>query len=78
MVITFVTIRLIQRSYVKSLNSKYSLDYMLNKKKSRFQILVFSIIFGVIGTLIVQNLGWEPALKLFNYKPFEILTHILI
>ena len=72
MVITFVTIRLIQRSYVKSLNQNIIPDYMLNKKKSRLGILVFSIIFGVIGTLIVQNLGWEPALKLFNYEPFGV------
>ncbi|MGM8215635.1 UPF0182 family membrane protein [Bacillaceae bacterium W0354] len=72
MVITFFTIRLIQRSYVHSLNQNIIPEYMLNKKKSRKGIFVISILFGLLGTLIVQNVGWEPALKLLNYEPFGI------
>ena len=70
--ITFFTIRFIQRAYVHSLNQNIIPEYMLNKKRSRKAIFVISIVFGILGTLIVQNIGWEPALKLLNYEPFGI------
>lgn len=68
--IGILTLNWIRKSYLSYLNHNMIPNALMDKKISRNLILVTSVIFGVLGTLLVQGLGWEPALKVLNYEPF--------
>ncbi|GEL77173.1 UPF0182 family membrane protein [Tenuibacillus multivorans] len=70
LVVGLFTLKWIHKSYLGYLNQNVLPEALLNKKTSRNIILIISIIFGVIGTMLVQGLGWEPALKLLNFETF--------
>ncbi|SEQ38026.1 UPF0182 family membrane protein [Piscibacillus halophilus] len=70
LVIGIFTLSWIRKSYLSYLNHNAIPNAIMSKKISRNIILVVSIIFGVLGTMLVQGLGWEPALKVLNYEPF--------
>ncbi|WP_027964238.1 UPF0182 family protein [Halalkalibacillus halophilus] len=68
--ITYFTLFWIHRSYVYFLDRSTLPTLILNKKYARIIIFVVAIFFGLIGTSMVQGIGWEPALKLLNYESF--------
>ncbi|MGP4073654.1 UPF0182 family membrane protein [Piscibacillus sp. B03] len=70
LVIGILTLSWIRKSYLSYLNHNMIPNALMDKKISRNLILVTSVIFGVLGTMLVQGLGWEPALKVLNYEPF--------
>ncbi|PKR79299.1 membrane protein [Halalkalibacillus sediminis] len=69
--VSYFTLKWIHRSYVTFLDQSMLPDLILNKKTSRSAILIISIILGLIGMPLVQALGWEPALKVINFEPFN-------
>ncbi|TFB25062.1 UPF0182 family protein [Filobacillus milosensis] len=69
-IIGFLTLHWIRRSYLSYLNQNMLPNAILNKKTSRNIMLVISVIFGIFGTMLIQGLGWEPALKVLNFEPF--------
>ncbi len=68
--IGILTLYWIRKSYLTYLNPNVLPNMLLHKKTSWTLILVVSIIFGVLGTILIQGLGWEPLLKVLNYEPF--------
>lgn len=68
--IGYFTLSWIRRSYLTYLNQNVLPNAILNKKTSRSLMFLISVVFGVFGTMLVQGLGWEPALKLLNHEPF--------
>ncbi|GAA0456024.1 UPF0182 family protein [Alkalibacillus silvisoli] len=70
-VITFITLFWIHRSYVLFLNHSMIPNILLNKKSAYSIIIGIAIVFGIIGTSMVQGIGWEPTLKALNYESFN-------
>lgn len=69
-VLTFLTIFWIRKSYMNHF-SHAQLPDVMTKPKQAYPILILSSVFvGVIGSLIVQGIGWEPALKFMNHETF--------
>ncbi|NIK11050.1 UPF0182 family protein [Alkalibacillus almallahensis] len=69
-VVAYVTFFWIHRAYIKFLN-KETIPPILLKKKSAYTIIfLIALIFGAVGTVMVQGIGWEPALKALNYETF--------
>ena len=68
--LTFGTLYWIRLSYIHQF--KTNLPSFITHKKSSFLLMSFASFFiGIMGSLIVQGIGWEPMLKLFNYVPFN-------
>ncbi|RPF55336.1 UPF0182 family protein [Aquisalibacillus elongatus] len=70
LVVGYITLSWIRKSYLTYLNPNVIPNMISSKKASRQVILLTSIVFGVLGTVLIQGLGWEPALKLLNHEPF--------
>lgn len=69
--LTFGTLYWIRLSYMNQFKSGELPLFIINKKPSFFLIAFASFLVGIMGSLIVQGIGWEPTLKLFNYTPFN-------
>lgn len=70
-VLTFGTIYWLRVSYMNHF-SYVQLPPIVKLKKFAFPIMIFiSIMIGMIGSGIVQGIGWEPTLKLLNYASFD-------
>jgi len=68
----YITLFWIRRSYINHFNSHQLPKIVTNKKASILTMLGVSMLTGLFGSLIVQGVGWEPALKLLNYESFNI------
>ncbi|MET3682661.1 uncharacterized membrane protein (UPF0182 family) [Alkalibacillus flavidus] len=69
-IVAYVTLFWIHRAYMTFLKPSTIPPILVNKKSANLIILSVAIIFGVIGTTMVQSIGWEPALKVLNYETF--------
>ncbi len=69
--LTFGTLYWIRLSYLNQFTPVQLPAFIVNKKPSFFLIAFGSFLVGILGSLIVQGIGWEPTLKLFNYAPFD-------
>lgn len=70
-ILTFFTLYWIRQSYMSHF-SPVQLPVFISKKKQAFGIITLGSIFvGITGSLIVQGLGWEPALKFMNHVNFD-------
>jgi uncharacterized membrane protein (UPF0182 family) len=70
-ILTFLTIFFIRLSYMKHF-SYVQLPPIVKKGKIAYTlIVVISFLVGLIGSSIIQGIGWEPALKLANYEHFN-------
>ncbi|UZD14884.1 UPF0182 family membrane protein [Virgibacillus natechei] len=69
-VVTYFTLFWIRRSYTKHFDSHQLPPIILKRKIMNALLLGVAIIAGALGSLIVQGVGWEPALKLLNYASF--------
>src|SRR5690625_3826184 len=69
--LTFLTIYWIRLSYMNHFHHG-QLPSMIIQGKLAYPIMgAASVFIGLIGSSIVQGLGWEPALKLLNYTTFN-------
>lgn len=70
-ILTFLTLYWIRLSYMNHF-SPVQLPSFIAKGKTAYLIIGASAVFiGLTGSLIVQGLGWEPALKLINHTSFN-------
>ena len=70
-ILTYITLSWIRRSYLSHF-SKEQLPAFLTSGKLVFSTMVLGgIVVGIIGSLIVQGVGWEPALKFLNATSFD-------
>ncbi|MBY7143153.1 UPF0182 family protein [Virgibacillus sp. NKC19-3] len=70
-VVTYFTFFWIIRSYVTHFDSHQLPPVILKRKTMNAMMLGVSILAGLIGSTVVQGIGWEPALKLLNHASFE-------
>ncbi len=69
--LTFLTLYWIRSSYMNHF-SEVQLPAFIAKGRPAFLIIsAVAIFIGIIGSSIVQGLGWEPALKLLNHTSFN-------
>ncbi|WP_017186694.1 UPF0182 family protein [Alkalibacillus haloalkaliphilus] len=69
-VVAYITLYWIHKSYIHFLNHSMIPKILLNKKSAYTIVFSISIVFGLIGTSMVQGIGWEPTLKALNYETF--------
>ena len=67
----YVTLAWIRRSYMKHFHENQLPSFIKSKKAMALAIGVISLIVGLIGSSIVQGIGWEPALKFINSTSFD-------
>ena len=69
--LTFATLYWIRFSYMNQFAHAQLPPFIVKKKLAFGLITVGSLFIGIMGSLIVQGVGWEPTLKLFNYSTFD-------
>ncbi|MFC2949779.1 UPF0182 family membrane protein [Virgibacillus sediminis] len=70
MALTYITLSWIRNAYVGHFHRNQLPPFLEERKKSRPILLGLSIIVGAIGSSVVQGIGWEPWLKLWNHTSF--------
>ncbi len=71
-ILTFITLFWIRRSYISHFNKEQLPPFLINGKLIYSAMIFGGIVVGLIGSLIVQGVGWEPALKFLNATSFDI------
>jgi len=71
--VTWLTVYWIRRTYLSHFDSR-QLPAFFSEKKFAMNgiILAIAVLAGLIGSTIVQGVGWEPLLKILNYETFGI------
>lgn len=67
---TYITLHWILKAYVGFFPSSQLPSFILQRKRMIWVLIGISLLIGLIGSSIVQGLGWEPLLKLLNYENF--------
>ncbi|KGP91106.1 hypothetical protein N780_17805 [Pontibacillus chungwhensis BH030062] len=71
-VCTYITFSWVRKSYLRHFNEGQLPTLVTSKKWSRSLVLLLALFIGLIGSTIVQGVGWEPWLKFLNYEPFGV------
>ncbi|RLL46941.1 UPF0182 family protein [Oceanobacillus piezotolerans] len=69
-IITYITVSWIYRAYNNHFDSHQLPPFLQQKKVIRLLMAAISLFVGLIGSVTVQGIGWEPALKLMNFATF--------
>lgn len=69
---SYFTLFWIRHAYLKQFHASKLPSIVSNRKISNGMIIFVSFIMGVIGSSIVQGIGWEPSLKLLNQESYGI------
>ncbi|MFA1818789.1 UPF0182 family protein [Virgibacillus oceani] len=69
-ILMYVTLSWIRKSYIGHLSKEQLPSLITNKKQSIWAMLGISALVGLVGSSIIQGLGWEPLLKLLNHASF--------
>ncbi|MFC3040448.1 UPF0182 family protein [Virgibacillus xinjiangensis] len=69
-VLTYITLSWIRNAYAGHFHKNQLPPFLENRKKSRPILVGLSIVVGMIGSSVVQGIGWEPWLKLWNHTSF--------
>ncbi|OZU90570.1 membrane protein [Virgibacillus indicus] len=69
-ILTYITLAWIRKSYFSHFHSNQLPPLIENRKSSRLIMMGGALFTGLIGSSIVQGVGWEPFLKLTNYASF--------
>ncbi|MBP2079132.1 UPF0182 family protein [Oceanobacillus polygoni] len=69
--VTWLTVFWIRRTYLSHFDL-HQLPTFLYEKKAIVNgaIIAIAVFAGLIGSIIVQGVGWEPLLKILNYETF--------
>lgn len=71
-VTTMITLHWIRRVYISHFGS-HQVSTILRKKTTMNLIILFiALIIGLVGSVIVQGIGWEVALKFLKHTSFGI------
>ncbi|MCA0970715.1 UPF0182 family protein [Halobacillus litoralis] len=71
-VFTYIMFGWIRSVYVGYFSAEQLPGFIHNKKQSRLMLLAIALFAGLIGSALVQGVGWEPWLKFLNYEPFGV------
>src|SRR5690625_1185441 len=71
-ILTFITLYWIRRSYISHFHKGQLPTFITNGKLMFGAMTLIGIIIGILGSVIVQGIGWEPALKFLNATSFDI------
>lgn len=69
---SFITLQWIRSSYVKHLHESQLPPVVNNKKMSRLVVVTVSFFVGLLGSSVVQGIGWEPLLKFLQHESFGL------
>lgn len=69
-VTAFLTLYWILKSYLSHFASAYLPSFILERRKMMAIFIAVSFFVGIIGSTIVQGVGWERLLKFLNYESF--------
>src|SRR5690606_11633800 len=69
---SYFTLFWIRHAYLKQFHASKLPSIVSNRKISNGMIIFVSFIMGVIGSSIVQGIGWERSLKLLNQESYGI------
>ncbi|WP_077625133.1 UPF0182 family protein [Sediminibacillus massiliensis] len=67
---TYITLAWIRKGYVSHFNSAQLPALVSSKKLSIFTIIAVAALIGLLGSSIVQGIGWELWLKFLNHSSF--------
>lgn len=67
----YFTLFFVRKAYLNHFDARQVVSVVTNNKASNLIIVGVAFFFGLIGSSIVKGVGWEPALKLLNYVPFN-------
>ncbi|MFC0301633.1 UPF0182 family protein [Virgibacillus soli] len=67
---TYIMLFWIRHAYIRHFEPKQLPPVILNRKISNLIMVAVAIFLGFVGSMIIQGIGWEPALKLLNYATF--------
>ncbi|WP_087974335.1 UPF0182 family protein [Oceanobacillus rekensis] len=69
--VTWVTVFWVRRSYLSHFDPNQLPAFFYQKKMAMNGIIIAIAVFaGLLGSVIVQGVGWEPLLKIINYETF--------
>lgn len=71
-ILTFATLYWIRKSYLSHFSKAQLPDFFMNQKLVLSTMTLGAIVVGLVGSFIVQGVGWEPALKFLNATSFDI------
>ncbi|HLS36249.1 MAG TPA: UPF0182 family protein, partial [Bacillota bacterium] len=66
----FITLYWILSSYVNHFQPSQLPNFILERRKMIWIFIGASVFIGIIGSSIVQGIGWERLLKFLNYETF--------
>ncbi|WP_067725118.1 UPF0182 family membrane protein [Oceanobacillus damuensis] len=70
-IVTWLTVFWVRRSYLSHFDPNQLPAFFYQKKMVMNGIIIVIAVFaGLIGSVIVQGVGWEPLLKVLNYETF--------
>lgn len=69
-ILMYITLSWIRKSYIGHLSKAQLPSLVTNRKQSVLAMLGISALVGLVGSSIIQGLGWEPLLKLLNHATF--------
>nr|WP_164218025.1 UPF0182 family protein [Virgibacillus sp. YIM 98842] len=69
-ILMYITLSWIRKSYVGHLSKEQLPAFITKKKQSIPAMLGISALVGLVGSSIIQGIGWEPLLKLLNHATF--------
>lgn len=72
MILSAVTFFWIRSAYIGHLGHEKLPPMMIHKKTGNAIILVLAAVIGLIGSILVQEIGWEPLLKFMNQASFGV------
>ena len=68
--LTYITLYVIRLSYMKHF-AEAQLPIVVRKNSIAHMIMLLSsVVVGIVGSIIVSSIGWEPVLKFLNYSEF--------
>lgn len=70
--VAYITLQWIRSSYVNHFHVSQLPPFLAEKKYSRLIIISTSFFVGIIGSSVVQGIGWEPLLKFLQHEKFGI------
>ncbi len=71
-VLTLISFLWIRNAYVSFLSEGQLPTFILEKRKGNLIIIALSIFIGLVGSALVQGIGWEPLLKFLNQASFGV------
>ncbi len=69
-ILMYITLSWIRKSYIGHLSKEQLPAFITKKKQSIPAMLGISALVGLVGSSIIQGIGWEPLLKLLNHATF--------